>query len=151
MLAVRALLVVAVLLVGSVARAQSDGVPFIEGSWSGKIKATYWDQTNQASNDPKQRYKDKVDVVIDQGVGDFEMDIDFTNGLPTASDTVLTSAVLQGFVGNYHLSVTRALVSPLIVGSGTVNKRGNRMKIKGVAASGDLTIEFQIHLKKTGD
>ena len=135
----------------SVARADSDGVPFIDGTWKGKIKATYWDQTNQASNKPKLRYKDKVDVTIDQGVGDIEMSLDFTNGLPTSSDTVLTSAVLDGFVGNYHLSVNRSLVSPLLVGSGTINKKATRIKIRGTASSADVTIEFQIDLKKTGN
>lgn len=151
MVSVRSALVVLVLLFASVARADSDGVPFIEGSWSGKIKASYWDQTSQGSNHPKQRYKDKVDVTIDQGAGDFEMDIDFQDGLPTTNDTVLTSAVLEGFVGNGHLSVTRNLVSPLLVGSGTVTRNGKRIKIRGVAATSDFTMEFQILLKKTGD
>ena len=135
----------------TVARADSDGVPFIAGSWKGKIKATYWDQTNQASNKPKLKYRDKVDVVIDQGVGELEMDIEFKDGMPTSTDTVLTSATLDGFVGNYHMSVNRSLVAPLLVGSGTINKKATRIKLKGVAASGDVTMEFTISLKKTGN
>lgn len=151
MLSVRSLLVALFVLSASVAQAQSDGVPFIEGSWSGKIKATYWDQTNQGSNDPKQKYKDKVDVIIDQGVGDFDMNIEFKNGLPTGTGAVLTEAILDGNVGNGHLGVTRSLVTPILVGSGSVNKRANRIKITGVSVTDEYTVEFKITLRRTGN
>lgn len=151
MIAVRALLVLAVLLVGSVASAQSNGVPPIDGEWSGKIKGIYYDQTSAGALDPKQKFKDRVDVVIDQELGDIDVEITFENGLPSGTGIALLNADLDGTVGNYHLSIVQTAISPAIVGSGKINKRGNRIVIRGIASSDDYTHEFTIKLKKTGN
>lgn len=148
MVSVRSLLVAALLCLASVARAESDGVPFVDGDWTGKIKAVYYDQTNEGSNRPKHHYRDKVDVVIDQDAGEIEFDVTFDEGLPTSSGTTIVNAVLEGFVGNYHLSIAQFEEQPLLVASGQVTKNGKKMKIRGTAATADYTIEFQIQLKK---
>ena len=147
---VRSALVVLALFCASIARAESDGVPFIDGNWTGKIKATYYDPTNEGSNRRKQKYKDRVDVVIDQGVGDFNFDITFQEGLPVSGSVAVTTVELEGFVGNGHLSIAQPdpETVPLLVGSGRINNKARKMKIKGVAATEDYTIEFEIQLKK---
>lgn len=151
MVSVRLAFVALALLLAPVARADSDGVPSISGEWRGKITARYWDQTNDAALHPKLRYRDRIDVVVDQIDEDLEMNVTFEDGMPAMTDLVLLNAVLEGYVGNYHLSVARVQDEPHIVGSGQINRRGNRIKIRGTAASADFTMEFLIHLKKTGD
>jgi hypothetical protein len=152
-ISVRSLWVALALLFASVsvAHAQSNGVPPIDGEWRGKIKGIYYDQTSEGSLQPKQKYKDRVDVVIDQEVGDIDFDITFENGLPSGSGIAVLTAELDGTVGNYHLSIAQTVESPAIVGSGKINKKGNVIVIRGIAASDDYTHEFWIKLKKTGN
>ena len=154
MVFVRSALAAVCLLFAPVAFADSDGVPSIDGAWSGKIKAVYYDQTNEGAVHPKQKYKDRVEVEIfqDEGEGDFELDITFDNGLPTSGDTLLLAAEIGGNVGNYHVSIASdGETAPPLVGSGKVTKNGKKLKIKGMAATSDYTIEFQMELKKRND
>jgi hypothetical protein len=135
-------------------RAESDGVPFLDGSWSGKVKGVYFNQTNAGSNNPKSRYKDRVSVQIfqDNGEGDYDMEITFDDGLPTSPTTTTTFVTLDGYVGNYHASlISEPAAVPAIVGSGKITRNGNRLKMKVFVATEDYTVEFDLQLKRQND
>ena len=156
MTAIRVLLVCSLsslfVLAAPAARADSDGVPSISGSWSGKITSKYWDQTSTGAVHPKQKYKSKVAVTIDQAGAAIEMTLNFNQAFPVDTSSSLPSLVLTGFVGNYHVSAaedsTAAL--PAVAWSGTTNKKGTKLTLTGVAASTEFTQEIVVKLKKTG-
>jgi hypothetical protein len=159
MVSVRSALVAVALLFnavafGSSARAESDGVPFLDGTWSGKVKGVIYDQTNGGSNNPKHKYKDRVSVEIfqDNGEGDYDMEITFDDGLPTSGTTTTTFVTLDGYVGNYHASlISEPAAVPALVGSGKVDKKGKRLKMKIFVATEDYTVEFELKLKRQND
>jgi hypothetical protein len=147
-------LLVASVAIGPSARAESDGVPFLDGNWTGKVKGIYYDQTNGGSNDPRQRYRDRVSVEIfqDNGEGDYDMEITFDDGLPTSSTTTLTFVELDGYVGNFHASlISEPAAVPAFVGSGKVTRNGKRLKMKVFVATEDYTVELDLKLKKQND
>jgi hypothetical protein len=140
-------LVVAALLIPVAARAASDGVPPIGGVWSGKFSDTYWDQTHLGSPKPKNKFSTKVDVTINQGVGDFSMTINFQDVLPIDASAGIGVLVLGGFVGNYHANASMNGTASVTL-SGVTNKAGTKLTFTGVGASGDFTHEITIKLKK---
>jgi hypothetical protein len=134
------------------ARAQSDGVPSLEGVWTGKATSVYWDQTNVSHANPKNKYKSKVNVTISQGaLAAIELTITFAKAFPVSTGTTQTSLVLDGFVGNSHASAgEQATMSlPAVTLSGTINKKGTKLTLTGVAASTEFTHQITIKLKKT--
>ena len=138
------------MLAASGARAQSDGIPTITGAWTGKISSVYWDQTADGSPHPKHKFKSKVDVSIDQKGGSILLTFSFNDDLPVDAGGGTSSLVLTGNVGNYHLSgVAEAAPGvPAVAVSGTSNKKGTKITLKGVAASDDFTQEIKIKIKR---
>jgi hypothetical protein len=133
------------------ARADSDAVPSVAGAWSGKITSVYWDQTNDSSVHPKKKYKSSVDVTITQVGPQIEMTLSFGEDFPVDASSVLSSLVLEGFVGNYHASAGEdpTLTLPAVLLSGTSNKKADRLTWTGTAASTEFTHQITIKLKKT--
>src|SRR5262245_33849505 len=159
MVSVRSAIVAVALLFNAVAfgtsaRADSDGVPFLDGTWSGKVKGVIYNQTNAGSNNPKTKYKDRVsdEMFQDNGERDYDIEITFTNGLPTSPTTTTTFVTLDGYVGNYHASlISEPDTQPALVGSGKVDKKGKRLKMKIFVATEDYTVEFDLKLKRQND
>jgi len=132
------------------ARAQSDGVPMISGSWTGKITSVYWDQTSGGAVHPKQKYKSKLTAAIEQKGGSLAINLDFDRDFPVDSSGSTSTLMLSGNVGNYHLSgiSESAPGVPAMALSGTSNKKGNKLTLRGVASSDEFTQEVKITLKK---
>jgi hypothetical protein len=133
-----------------VAHADSNGVPPLAGSWTGKLTSTYWDQTSGGSVKPKLRYKAKVTVLIAQSNDQITLTISFpsSDGFPLTTNATLSSMSLSGFGGNYHMSASMES-APAITLSGTANKKGTSLKLTGAAASNELTHQITISLKKS--
>jgi hypothetical protein len=140
-------LVLAALLVPGAVRADSNGVPPIGGVWSGKFSDTYWDQTSAGSVKPKQKFKSKVDVTIDQSVDAFSMTIDFQDPFFIDSSVGISQLILDGFGGNYHVSSSMSGAASVTL-SGVANKSGTKLTLTGVGASSEFTHEITIKLKK---
>lgn len=154
MTAIRLLLVCSVgslfvLTAPGAARAQSDGIPTIAGEWTGKVTSVYWDQTSDGPPKPKQKYKSKVDVSIDQKGGAILLTLNFDQDFPVDSAGGTSSAVLTGNVGNYHLSgiLESGPGLPAVALSGTSNKKGTKLTLTGVAASDEFTHQIKIKIK----
>ena len=133
------------------ARAQSDGVPTIAGEWTGKVSSVYWDQTSGGAVHPKKKFKSAVSASIAQKGGDIIITLSFDSIFPVDSGGGTASLSLSGDVGNYHLSgVAEAGPGiPAVAVSGTSNKKGTNITLKGVAASNEFTQEIKIKLKRT--
>lgn len=141
-----ALFVSALSVVPSVARADSNGVPPIEGSWTGKLTDVYWDQTSPGSIRPKKKFNTKVDVAIAQTDGEVTLTINFQDPFPVNSGAFVSQLVLDGFDGNYHVSAAMS-AGPSATLSGSVNKMGTSLTLKGVIASTEFTHEVTLKLK----
>ena len=135
-----------------VARAQSDGVPMISGAWSGKITTVYWDQTTGGAVHPKQKFKSKCTATIDQKGGAIAITLTLDQNMPVNTSSASSIFMLNGDVGNYHLNgVLEAGINiPAMTLSGTSNKKGTSLTLKGVAASDELTHDVTIKLKRIG-
>jgi hypothetical protein len=142
------LVLACVLLLPSVTIADSTGVPFVAGTWRGTLKSQYFDQSVAGSLHPKNKFKTKVTVTIAQtGDGpELAAMITYDDGLPTSSNTTIGVSALNGFVGNFHLSL--ANTGPAWALSGSVNNKANTIELRGVMANDTLTHEIDIHLKK---
>lgn len=134
------------LIAPALAHAQSNGVPPLDGAWSGKLTDHYWDQTSAGSVDPKQNFHSRVDVEVDQDADEIVLVINFDDDFPIGAASV-GMITLEGFAGNYHVSAASsgAVTAAL---SGSSNKKGTRLTLKGVIASPDFTHEVTIKLKK---
>ena len=134
------------------AQAESDGVPLISGEWTGKVSSVYWDQTSGGAVHPKQKYKSKVDATIAQnGTGEIVITLSFDRIFPVDTAGGTSTLMLSGNVGNYHASgVSESGPGiPAVTVSGTTNKKGTSLTLKGVAASDEFTQEIKIKLKRT--
>ncbi len=142
-----AALVLAVAAVPNVTSADSSGVPFIDGQWTGKFQTNYWDQTIQGSVKPKKKFKSDVVVNIDQDDDEITMTIDFEEQFPVSSGANVTQLILQGTSGNYHFNAGMD-GGPSVTLSGSSNKSAKNLKAAGVAASDDFTHEIKLSLKR---
>src|SRR5262245_54600113 len=132
------------------ARADSDGVPTVGGEWTGKVTSVYWDQTNGGAARPKHKYKSKLDATIAQKGGAILITLDFDSIFPVDTGGGTATLTLTGNIGNYHLSgVAEAAPGiPAVALSGTSNKKGTKITLTGVAASGDFTHQIKIKIKR---
>jgi len=130
------------------ARADSNGVPPVDGTWSGKLVDVYWDQTSQGSVRPKQSFRTRVDVDINQDGGDITMTIVFNNPFPIDGVSALSQVVLEGSAGNYHVNAGMSGVGSATF-SGSTNRTGTSLVLSGMFASNDFTHQITIKLKKS--
>ncbi len=137
------------LVLAAESRAQSSGVPYLDGSWSGKISAKIYDQTIGGSNDSRIKYKSKVDVEIIQAPDspDLIVSITFDEPLPTGDGSSVSEITLSGSVGNFHMNVVGADDDPVLVGSGDIDKKAKKIRMEGTAATSEYTTEFKLKLK----
>ena len=145
-----ALLLAAALLAPGVTSADSNGAPNISGTWTGKLKSKYWDQTSSASTKPKLKYKSDVTVTIVQMDDDPDLAVILVfddDAFPAADDDDLELMALSGFVGNGHLNLSTGGAVTFAL-SGEVNKNADKIKLDGIAASSDFTHELEIKLKR---
>jgi hypothetical protein len=129
------------------ARADSNGVVPLDGVWSGTVSGHYWNQSSDGSVKPKQKFKSKVDVTIDQDNDEITMTINFDENFPVNTAGGMAQLVLEGFGGNYHVGLKTG-VSPFVSLSGDSNKKGTRLSLEGVVVSDEFTHELKIKLKK---
>ena len=139
------------MLAAPFARAQSDGVPMISGEWTGKVTSVYWDQTSGGAVHPKKKFKSAVSATIAQKGGEIIITLTFDSIFPVDTGGGTASLSLSGSVGNYHMSgVAEAGPGlPAVAVSGTSNKKGTSITLKGVAASNEFTQEIKIKIKRT--
>ena len=132
------------------ARAQSDGVPMIQGEWSGKLTSVYWDQTTSGPPHPKKKFKSKVNVSIDQKSGAILLNFSFDDDFPVDSEGGTSTLTFNGNVGNYHLGAqtTPGPGVPAVEVSGSSNKKGDKLTLYGVAVSSEFTQEIKVKLKR---
>lgn len=142
-----AALVLAAVVVPAPIHAQSNGVPPVDGLWSGTFKSTYWDQTSMAAVKPKLKFKSKVAVDIDQDADEITMTITFEDPFPVNRGISVSQLVLEGFAGNYHVSAGLG-TEPVVSLSAQSNKKGTSLKLTGVAASSEFTHEIKFSLKR---
>jgi hypothetical protein len=137
------------LSVPSMTIADSTGVPFLAGTWSGDLKSNYWDQSVAGSLKPKKKFKTKITVTIAQGLEDDNLAVTFAynDGLPTSATSNSLVDALSGFVGNGHLNLSQNTPEAWAL-SGTVNGKGNAITLVGVMGTDSLTHELVIKLKK---
>jgi hypothetical protein len=140
------LFVSALVVVPGVARAQSNGVPPIQGNWTGKLTDVYWDQTSPGSVHPKKRFSSNVDVTISQAGDQVTLTINFQDLFPVNSAAGLAQLVLDGYAGNYHVNAAMG-AGPSVTLSGWANKTGTRLTLNGVIASTEFTHEVVLKLK----
>jgi hypothetical protein len=138
------------LFLAPLAHADSNGVPPIAGTWSGKVTSVYWDQTSDGSLKPKLKYKSKVTVTIAQTNDAVTLTVNFADPFPMNSGVSVSSVVLNGFGGNFHLSATMD-ADPAVALSGAANRKGTSLSLSGVAASTEFTHELKMTLKKQHD
>src|SRR5258706_4884028 len=142
-----AALALAALTLPGAARADSNGVPPVEGTWSGKLTDVYWDQTSAGSLRPRQKFKSNVDVTIAQAVDQLTITINFVDPFPVNSGAFVSQLVLTGYGGNFHVSGAMS-AGPSVTLSGEVNKKGTSLQLDGIAASTEFTHQLSIKLKK---
>ena len=143
-----AALVLAAVVVPGVTQADSDGVPFIDGQWTGKLQSTYWDQTIEGSVKPKKKFKSDVIVDIDQDDDEITMTITFEDEpFPASAGAPLPILILEGVSGNYHFNASMD-GGPTVTLSGSSNKSAKNLKATGVSASNDYTHEIKLSLKR---
>ncbi len=137
------------LVLATEARAQSSGVPYLDGAWSGKISAKVYDQTIGGSNDSRRKYKSKVDVEILQAPNspDLIVSITFEDALPTGDGSSVSQLTVTGSVGNFHMNIVGVDDDPLLVGSGDIDKKAKKIRMEGTAATSEYTLEFKLKLK----
>jgi hypothetical protein len=135
------------LVAPDLARADSNGVPPLAGSWTGKLTDTYFDQTSGGSVHPKQHFKSKVGVVIAQVDDAVTITINFQDIFPVNSGAGVSTLVLDGFAGNYHVNAAMD-AGPSVTLSGATNRSGSSLTLNGIVASTEFTHEITIKLKK---
>lgn len=140
-----ALVLVALVVAPNAARAASDGVPPIAGTWKGKLNDVYWDQTSLGSVHPKKKFKSNVDVTIAQTDDQVTITINFQDPFPLNSSAFISQVVLTGYAGNYHVNASMD-AGPAMTLSGAANKKGTKLTLEGVAASTEFTHELVIKL-----
>jgi len=98
---------------------------------------------------PKRKFKTKVTLTIVQTGDDpvLAVVIAYDDAFPIGDGTPISVSALSGFVGNFHLSLVDADPVGFAL-SGDVNGKAASISLRGVAATGDLTHEIQIKVKK---
>jgi hypothetical protein len=139
-----ALATLAAIGMASSARAQANGVPSIDGNWVGTYKSVDYDLTTDGAVDPKSKFKGELAVEIDQVDGGLSINLDFQPAPPGGFDSV----ILQGSVGNFHLSLGNGVDDPPLVGSGSINRSATKITIRGVYGAINDTHEFVMKLKR---
>jgi len=143
-----AALAVSSLVLPRAARADSNGVPPVDGAWVGKLVDIYWDQTSKGSVRPKQSFRTKVDADINQDGGDVTLTIVFDHPFPIDGASALAQIVLEGSAGNYHVNAGMSGVGSATF-SGSTNRAGTTLVLTGFVASNDFTHQVTIKLKKS--
>jgi hypothetical protein len=140
-------------LLAGVARADSTGVPFLDGVWQGKIKAKIYDQTIPGSNDRRFKYNSQIDVDIVQAEESdvLTVTVFFNDPLPVGTAEVAPTLTLGGRVGNFHMNMAGEEDGVTMVGSGDIDKKAKQIRMTGTAATSDYTIEFKLKVKRLND